>query len=179
MFGLIFSAFAAIGKPHYTFAMNGVSLATRSDRNGIWLTCLLGCCSSSICGNALCTLPSRRRHKMWRRLGERRTCIELKCVHYRKFRNTNCQHYTQVPECAIAGSCISRPQLRDSCETAQKGCGQQTGVVAFTKYEHGMTPPILRSHRALHDWLLVPRSFHHLPSLQIPGQSSHARGLTA
>jgi len=30
LFGLIFSAFAAIGKPHYTFALNGVS-------NTIWI----------------------------------------------------------------------------------------------------------------------------------------------
>lgn len=64
LFGLIFSAFAAIGKPHYTFAINGVSLAGPYNSNGVILTHFSGCSDSSICGDAVCTISAERRYKM-------------------------------------------------------------------------------------------------------------------
>jgi MFS family permease len=64
LFGLIFSAFAAIGKPHYTFAINGVSSTAWHNSGKVSLTIFTGCRASSICGNALRKIPSRRCYKM-------------------------------------------------------------------------------------------------------------------
>lgn len=70
LFGLIFSAFAAIGKPHYTFALNGVSSVSWFDIYEILLTWLPGCRTFGIHSGALCAIPSRRRYEIQRRCGK-------------------------------------------------------------------------------------------------------------
>jgi MFS family permease len=101
LFGLIFSAFAAIGKPHYTFALNGVSSLIWFDVYGVSLTQFPGCRTSSIHRSALRAIPSRGRYKIQRRCRKRRLCVELRSsrlVRSDHPRHSDTLDYTRSPQ---------------------------------------------------------------------------------